>query len=160
MKLSLNGALTIGTLDGANIEIAEAVGREHFFAFGHTVESAAELRARGYDPRAVYAANAELRATLDLIAGGHFSRDEPDRFRPVVDALLGGDPFLVLADFADYLACQARVETLFRDRDSWTRWAILNVARLGRLSSDRAVHDYATEIWNALPQLEALRSFG
>jgi len=151
MKLALNGALTVGTLDGANIEIAEAVGPEHFFAFGLTVEEAAARRRDGYDPRAVYEANAELRAVLDMIGRGVFSPDEPDRFRPIVDGLLQHDPFLVLADFADYLACQARIETLFRDPANWARSAILNVAHMGGLSSDRAVRDYATTIWGALP---------
>jgi starch phosphorylase len=151
MKLTLNGALTIGTLDGANIEIADAVGREHFFAFGLDVAQVERLRRDGYDPRAVYAANGELRAALDLIDGGHFSPDEPDRYRPVIDSLLGRDHFLVLADFADYLACQARVDALYRDRENWTHWAVLNVAQAGFLSSDRAVGDYAAHVWEALP---------
>jgi len=151
MKLTLNGALTVGTLDGANIEIADAVARENFFAFGLDVEQVARLRHDGYDPRAVYLTNSELRAALDLIGGGHFSPDERDRFRPIVDRLLGDDRFLVLADFADYLACQARVDVLYRDPESWTRRAILNVARSGFLSSDRAVADYAEHVWEALP---------
>jgi starch phosphorylase len=158
MKLTLNGALTVGTLDGANIEIADAVGPEHFFAFGHDVAQVERLRRDGYDPRAAYAANGELRAALDLIDGGHFSPDEPDRYRAVIDSLLGRDHFLVLADFADYLSCQARVDALYRDRESWTRWAILNVARSGFLSSDRAVADYAAHVWEALPAADgALR---
>ena len=147
MKLALNGALTVGTMDGANIEIADAVGRDHFFAFGLTVEEAIRRTTAGYDPREVYAADAELRMALDLIARGHFSPDEPERFRPIVDGLLGEDRFMVLADYADYVACQARVDALYRDVEAWTRWAILSVARLGRLSSDRAVQEYATSIW-------------
>ena len=118
MKLSLNGALTVGTLDGANIEIADAVGRDYFFAFGLDVAAATRLRAGHYDPRSLYAANSELRAALDLIASGHFSPDDRDRFRPIVDNLLDEDRFLVLADYAEYLACQTRVDTLFADVES------------------------------------------
>lgn len=148
MKFSLNGALTVGTLDGANIEIAEAVGAENFFAFGMTVEEVEAKRASGYAPREYYESDDELRAVLDMVAGGYFSPEEPDRFRPIVDTLLGGDHFMVLGDFRAYLDCQMRVEALFREPDAWTRSAILNVARLGRLSSDRAVAEYARYIWN------------
>jgi starch phosphorylase len=148
MKLALNGALTIGTLDGANIEIAEAVGRDNFFAFGLTIEGAAALRARGHDPRAAYQRNGELRRAIDMIAGGAFSPDAPDRFRAIVDSLLEWDGFLLLADFEDYLARQADVEVLYRDPEAWSRRAILNVAHMGRMSSDRAVAEYAARIWN------------
>lgn len=148
MKLALNGALTIGTLDGANIEIAEAVGRDNFFGFGHTVQEVAELRAAGYCPRNYYEADPELLSTIDMIASGVFSPNEPDRFRPIVDDLLGPDHFLVLADYGLYMACQEQVEALYHDPLSWARCAILTVANMGRMSSDRAIAEYATRIWN------------
>ncbi len=149
MKLALNGALTIGTLDGANIEIREAVGAENFFAFGATIEEAAKLRADGYDPWRYYHGDPEIRAALDLIASGHFSPSAPDLFRPVVDALTsGGDPYLLLADFASYLRCQERVEAEYADAEPWTRRAILNAAGMGGFSSDHAVRRYAELVWN------------
>lgn len=151
MKLALNGALTIGTLDGANIEIAEAVGHDNFFEFGHTVEEVTALRAAGYQPRIYYEADPELRDAIDMIANGTFSPNEPDRFRPVVDSLLSADHFLVLADYGRYVACQEQIEALYRDPLSWARCAILNVANMGRMSSDRAVSDYAAAIWNVQP---------
>ena len=150
MKLALNGALTIGTLDGANIEIRDAVGTDNFFTFGATVEEVTRLRASGYDSHARAAADAELTRVLDLVASGHFSPDQPDRFRPIVNSLLaGGDHFLVLADFRSYLDCQDRVEALYRDPEEWTRRAIRNVAGAGVFSSDGAVRNYARLIWHA-----------
>ena len=149
MKLALNGALTIGTLDGANIEIREAVGAENFFAFGATIEEVARLRADGYDPWRIYHGDAEARAALDLIASGHFSPSAPDLFRPVVDALTsGGDPYLVLADFSAYLRAQERVEAEYTDIEQWTRRAILNMAGMAGFSSDDAVRRYAALVWN------------
>jgi starch phosphorylase len=149
MKLALNGALTIGTLDGANIEIRETVGAENFFAFGATIEAAAKLRADGYDPRRYYQGDPEIRAALDLVASGHFSPSAPDLFKPVVDALTsGGDPYLVLADFASYLRCQERVEAEYADAEQWTRRAILNTAGVAKFSSDQAVRRYAELVWN------------
>lgn len=154
MKLALNGALTIGTLDGANVEIAEAVGIDNMFVFGLSVDEAAALRAGCYDPRALYRTNAALRGALDMIASGFFSPDERDRFRPILRSLIdGGDRFLVLADFDAYCAAQRQAEKLFSDRDEWSRRAILNVARMGQLSSDRAVADYAERVWNVTPTL-------
>jgi len=147
MKLALNGALTIGTLDGANIEIREAVGEGNFFLFGLTAEAVAVLRYRGYDPRVVRDADPRLAEALGQIAGGTFSPDEPGRHRPLVEHLLQHDPFLVLADYADYLGRQRDVETLFADPEEWSRRAILNVARMGRFSSDRTVRDYAQLVW-------------
>jgi len=148
MKFALNGALTIGTLDGANIEIRDEVGEDNIFIFGLNAEEAEDLRLRGYDPWRYYNGNAELKRVLDMIAEGFFSPDEPDRFRPVVDRLLrGGDPFLLLADFAAYLECQERVDATFVDVEDWTRKAIVNVANMGTFSSDRSIHSYARDIW-------------
>ena len=150
MKLSLNGALTIGTLDGANIEIRDAVGAENFFAFGATIEEVAKVHAAGYEPRQYYDDSPELRSVLDLIASGHFSPATPDLFRPIVEALMSpGEPYLVLADFAPYLRCQERVEADYAEVEEWTRRAILNTARMGAFSSDCAVRHYAELIWNA-----------
>jgi starch phosphorylase len=152
MKFALNGALTIGTLDGANIEIRDAVGADAFFAFGLTTEQVARLRADGYDPWAFYHGNAELRQALDMIASGYFSPDEPSRFRPIFETLTAsGDRYFLLADFADYMACQQRMETLYRDAEGWTRRAIVNVARMGWFSSDRTARDYAQTVWCADP---------
>ncbi|WP_242361531.1 glycogen/starch/alpha-glucan phosphorylase [Anaeromyxobacter sp. SG17] len=152
MKFALNGALTIGTLDGANVEIRDEVGAENFFLFGLTVEQVQALRGRGYDPWEVYRGDRRLKGVLDALASGVFSPGEPALFRPVVDSLLnGGDPYLVLADFAAYCACQEEVERAYRDPEGWTRMAILNVARTGKFSSDRTIRDYAEQIWKIAP---------
>jgi starch phosphorylase len=152
MKLALNGALTIGTLDGANIEIGQAVGADNIFTFGLTAEGVAAQRAAGYDPRAIYESNAELRLALDMIRDGYFSLDEPSRYAPIVNALLTyGDHYMLLADYASYIACQDRVDALYRDQDEWSRRAILNVAAMGNFSSDRAIQQYADEIWRVRP---------
>ncbi len=152
MKLSLNGALTIGTLDGANIEIREAVGEENIFIFGLDVPQVNELRARGYNPWDYHQASGELRQALDMIGGGYFSPEQPERFRPITEALTtGGDTYLLLADYASYIECQDRVAELYRDADEWSRKAILNVARMGRFSSDRTINEYASEIWDVKP---------
>lgn len=152
MKLALNGALTIGTLDGANIEIRDAVGADNFFSFGVTVDEVAELRASGYDSRATAAADAELTDVLDLISSGHFSPDQPDRFHPIVNSLLaGGDYFLVLKDFRSYLDSQEKIDALYREPEEWIRRAILNVAGAGIFSSDAAVRNYVRLIWDAPP---------
>ena len=151
MKMVMNGALTIGTLDGANIEIRDAVGAENFFLFGHRTEELAELMAGGYNPWDRYHANAELAQALDMISGGHFSPDDPGRFQPLVDALLmGGDRYALLADYADYVQCQDEVDRQYADAENWTRKAILNVARSGRFSSDRAIRHYASEVWGVV----------
>ncbi|HQZ37517.1 MAG TPA: glycogen/starch/alpha-glucan phosphorylase [Vicinamibacterales bacterium] len=152
MKLALNGALTIGTLDGANIEMRHEVGAANMFIFGKTARQAAECRASGYNPWQVYECNAELRQALDMIAGGVFSPDEPSRFRPVFDRLTAeGDPFLLLADYASYLACQTRVDALYGQPGEWARRAVLNVAGMGVFSSDRTVFEYARLIWDVTP---------
>jgi starch phosphorylase len=147
MKLALNGALTIGTLDGANIEIREEVGEENFFLFGLRTEEVNELRARGYDPAGYRDAHGELHLALEQIGEGFFTPEDPERHRALHDNLLNYDPFMVLADFADYLRCQREVEELYRDPEEWTRRAVLNVARMGRFSSDRTVQDYASKVW-------------
>lgn len=151
MKFALNGALTIGTLDGANVEIRDAVGAENFFLFGLTTEEVdARVRA-GYDPRAVLAADPELATLLDRVAGGAYNPDEPDLFGPLARNLAERDPFLVLADFRAYVECQERVSIAFRDEEDWTRKSILNTARMGCFSSDRAVREYAERIWEVEP---------
>jgi starch phosphorylase len=147
MKFSLNGALTIGTLDGANLEIREEVGAENFFLFGMNVEQVRELTARGYSPRAVYEANATLREVLDFLASGALAGGDTGLFRPLVDNLLHHDPFLVLGDFASYVECQEQVSALWRDPQSWTRKSILNVARMGKFSSDRSIREYCAQVW-------------
>jgi starch phosphorylase len=152
MKFALNGALTVGTLDGANVEIREEVGPENFFLFGLTVEEVASLRRRGYDPWEWYRNDRRLKSVLDALSGSVFSPGEPGLFRPLVDSLLhGGDPYLVLADFAAYLAVHEEVERAYLDEERWTRMAILNVARTGKFSSDRTIRDYAEEIWGVTP---------
>ncbi len=152
MKFALNGALTIGTLDGANVEIREQVGEDNVFIFGMTAEEVLERRRQGYDPWACYHGNEELRAILDMIRDGYFSPDEQDRHRPVVDALThGGDPFMVLADYPAYVACQEQVAALYQDQAAWWRKAALNVARMGYFSSDRTIAQYAQEIWGTAP---------
>ncbi len=152
MKFALNGALTVGTLDGANVEIREEVGPENFFLFGLTVEQVQALKKRGYDPWEWYRNDRRLKGVLDALSGDVFSPHEPGLFRPIVESLLnGGDPYLVLADFAAYVACQEEVDKAYADRERWTRMAILNVARAGKFSSDRTIREYADEIWGVTP---------
>jgi glycogen phosphorylase len=151
MKFALNGALTIGTMDGANVEIAEEVGADDIFIFGLLTEEVDALRGR-YDPRPYYEGNPELRRTLEMVAGGWFSPDEPGLFRPIVASLLeGGDPYFLLADYAAYVACQDRVAETYRDPGSWTRKSIRNVAHMGKFSTDRTIREYAEEIWGVKP---------
>jgi glycogen phosphorylase len=148
MKFALNGALTVGTLDGANVEIMQAVGAENMFVFGLTADQAEALRSGRYDPHEIYYAEPALRTVLDAVAGGLFSPSEPGKFRPIVDSLLaGGDPYLVLADFRSYASCHAAVEAAYRDRASWLRRSILNVAHMGRFSSDVTIRGYARDVW-------------
>ncbi len=147
MKFALNGALTIGTLDGANVEIREEIGEDNFFVFGLTADEVRATLARGYRPRTWYERSPVLRDVLDFVASGALGGD-PMAFRPLVDNLLERDPFLVLADFDAYVACQERVSALWRDPQAWTRRSILTVARMGRFSSDRAVREYCARVWN------------
>ncbi|TMA38542.1 MAG: glycogen/starch/alpha-glucan phosphorylase, partial [Deltaproteobacteria bacterium] len=147
MKFALNGALTIGTLDGANIEIRDEVGAENFFLFGLTAQQVADLQRRGYRPRDYYEKNAELKAVLDLIASGFFEPEHPDVFKPLVQSLLEQDTYMLLADFQSYADCQERVDKAFLDPDQWTRMAILNIAKMGKFSSDRSISEYAENIW-------------
>ena len=152
MKLALNGALTIGTLDGANIEIREEVGGENIFIFGNTTDQVDTLRSDGYQPRDYYQNNEELRQAIDMIGSGFFSQDNPTLYRPIINMLLEqGDYFLILADYNDYIQTQQQVSDLFRQQAAWTRKAILNVARMGKFSSDRTILEYANEIWNIQP---------
>jgi starch phosphorylase len=151
MKLALNGALTIGTLDGANVEIREAVGADNFFLFGLTAEEVLHQKHNGYDPRALMASDPELAGILWDIGSGRFSASEPQLFAPLVRSLTERDPFFVLADFRAYVTCQARVARSFRDPASWWASGIRNVAALGRFSSDRAIREYASRIWHVQP---------
>ena len=151
MKFSLNGALTLGTLDGANVEIRAAVGADNFFHFGLEVPQVGALQAGGYQPRQYIEANPDLRGALDLIASGFFSHGDRQRFAPFLDDLWNRDPYLVCADFADYAARQEDIGRAYRDREEWTRMSILNVARMGPFSSDRAVAEYCRDIWGAHP---------
>ena len=147
MKFAMNGALTIGTLDGANIEILDAVGWDNMFIFGLTTENVEQTKRQGYNPMEIYKSDRELRATLDAISSGMFSPDDPGRFRPVVDKLIWEDPYLVLADYKSYALCQKAVGEAYRDQDNWTKKAILNVANMGRFSSDNTIRGYARDIW-------------
>jgi starch phosphorylase len=152
MKLALNGALTIGTMDGANIEICEAVGRENMFIFGLTADQVGDLRASGYRPRELYEQDPELKLALDQIRSGYFSRDDPHRFSDIFHTLVDwGDHYMVLADFAAYAAAQDAVDARFRDPRSWSASAIENVAGMGRFSSDRTIAEYARDIWRTKP---------
>jgi glycogen phosphorylase len=151
MKFALNGALTIGTMDGANIEIREEVGDDNIFVFGLTADQVEALAPR-YDPWERYHANPELRHALDMIRGGAFSPGEADLFAPVVQSLLeGGDRYLVLADYGAYVECQERVTATYRDQSAWTRKSILNTANMGKFSTDRTIREYASEIWGIVP---------
>ncbi len=151
MKFCMNGGLTIGTLDGANIEIREEVGAENFFLFGHTAEEVRAIQAAGYRLMELYHANPELRDVIDLIRRGFFSRGDTEVFRPLVDNLLHHDPYLVLADFESYRECQQQVANSYRDPAHWTRMSILNCARSGKFSSDRSIHEYCEQLWNVRP---------
>lgn len=148
MKFAMNGALTIGTMDGANVEMAEQMGAENMFIFGLSAEEVAHTKKAGYDPRAIYFSDRVLRGALDAISRGVFNPEDPGRFRGLVDSLLERDPFLVLADFRSYTACHSVVEDAYREEAAWTQKSILNVARMGFFSSDRTIAGYARDIWD------------
>jgi starch phosphorylase len=156
MKFAMNGALTIGTLDGANVEIRDAVGAENFFLFGLTAVEIDRLKADGYRPREIYESNPDLREALDLISSGFFSRGDRDMFRPLIESLLTRDDYMLLADYQAYVDCQQQVADAYGHRQEWTRKSILNAARVGRFSSDRSIRDYCRDIWHvtALPAVE------
>jgi starch phosphorylase len=151
MKFQMNGAITIGTLDGANIEIREEVGADNFFLFGLSTPEVYALKAQGYRPMDYYNANANLRDVIDLIRSGFFSRGDTDLFRPLIDNLLYHDPYLLFADFQSYVECQERVAHAYGDVEQWTRMSILNSARSGKFSSDRTIREYCSDIWRVKP---------
>jgi starch phosphorylase len=151
MKLALNGALTIGTLDGANVEILEEVGAENIFIFGLVVEEVAALVKKGYKPQDFYNANDELRAVVDWVGSNYFTPDEPGCLNMLRDNLIHSDPFLALADFQAYSDAHKKVDAAFKDRARWAKMAILNTACMGKFSSDRTIAQYASEIWKLDP---------
>jgi starch phosphorylase len=148
MKMALNGALTIGTLDGANVEIMQEVGDENIFIFGLKADEVSVTKSNGYNPWDYYNSNPELKETLDMITSGYFSIEEPGRYQAIFDNLLNkGDQYLLLADYASYIQTQEHVSGLYKDKEEWSRRAILNVARMGKFSSDRSIREYADNIW-------------
>ncbi len=153
MKFAMNGALTIGTLDGANVEIRDAVGPDNFFLFGLTTDQVGELQRQGYQPRRYYESNQELRDAIDLIDSGFFSNGDRTVFRPLVESLLTSDYYMLFADYQAYVDCQQRVSDAYRDRAGWARMSILNCARVGRFSSDRSIRDYCRDIWDVRPAM-------
>jgi starch phosphorylase len=159
MKFSLNGALTIGTLDGANIEIREEVGADNFFLFGLTAEQVYEVEAKSYNPKQYYDSDPELRQAVDLISSGTFSQGDRNLFKPLVDSLLYGDFYLLFADYRSYVESQEQVSLAYKDRAKWTRMSILNVARMGKFSSDRSIKEYCDKIWKAHPIMVELGKY-
>jgi glycogen phosphorylase len=151
MKFSMNGALTIGTLDGANIEIREEVGAENFFLFGLSAQEVYAAKARGHRPMDYYNGNPGLRDVIDLIRTGFFSRGDTELFRPLLDGLMHEDPYLLFADFQSYIECQDQVAAVYSDTERWTRMSILNTARSGKFSSDRTIREYCSDIWHVKP---------
>jgi starch phosphorylase len=149
MKFALNGAITIGTWDGANIEMAQSMGEDNMFVFGLRADAVAQVKALGYDPRLYVEENHQLKRVLDAIAGGSFSPGEPERYRGLIDGLLNRDTYLLMADFADYVATQGRVDALWRDKAAWAQCAIRNVAAMGPFSSDRTIREYVEKVWTA-----------
>jgi len=151
MKFTMNGALTIGTLDGANIEIREEVGEDNFFLFGLKTEEVYNLKAQGYNPHTYYESNKSLRKVLEMIRTGFFSPDEPDLFKPIFDALVFHDEYMLLADYQSYIDSQDKADQAFRDKNKWTKMSIINAARSGKFSSDRTIKEYCNEIWQVKP---------
>jgi starch phosphorylase len=151
MKFSMNGALTIGTLDGANVEMLEEVGRENFFLFGATVEDIASIRSQGYNPYLHYQQNDQLREVIDLLQSGSFSNGDRQIFQPIIQSLLGNDPYFLMQDYQSYIDCQQTVSNLYNDAGLWAKKSVLNVAGMGKFSSDRAIREYCKKIWNVKP---------
>jgi starch phosphorylase len=151
MKFAMNGALTIGTLDGANIEIREEVGADNFFLFGLTTPEVEQKKREGYNPRDFYNSNANLREVIDALSNGELSHGDKKLFEPLVSSLLNGDEYMLLADYQSYVDCQDRVSLAYGNQEEWTRMSILNVARIGKFSSDRAIRDYCADIWKTWP---------
>ena len=151
MKFAMNGALTIGTLDGANVEIRDAVGAENFFLFGMTVDEVHQRLRERYRPYEYYQSDEELKEAIDAIADGAFSKGDRDLFRPIIDNLLGTDPYMLLADYRSYIDCQGEVGRAWCEPERWTRASILNVARMGGFTSDRAIREYCRDIWRIQP---------
>jgi starch phosphorylase len=148
MKFAMNGSLTIGTLDGANIEIREEAGFENFFLFGLTAEEVYNLKSKGYTPSDYYNQNPELKAVMDRISSGYFSHGDQEMFKPLVDSLMYHDEYMLFADYQSYIDCQRQVSVAFQDSKKWTRMSILNALRMGKFSSDRTINEYCNEIWN------------
>ena len=159
MKFAMNGALTIGTLDGANIEIRDAVGADNFFLFGLTDQEVYALKTQGYNPMDYYSTNAELREVIDRLASGYFSPENPNLFLPIVDTLMRKDEYLLFADYQSYIECQERVSQAYRNQNNWTRMSILNTARTGYFSSDRTIQDYCQDIWKVEPVKIELKEY-
>ena len=155
MKFAMNGSLTIGTLDGANVEIRDAVGHENFFLFGLTADQVKSRLSEGYHPRAIYESNPLLREIIDSLASGQFSHGDRSLFRPLLDQLMNSDPYLLFADYESYVDCQNRVSETYRDQETWSKMSILNTARIGEFSSDRSIREYSQNIWR-VDQLSAL----
>ncbi len=151
MKFSMNGALTIGTLDGANVEIRELVGDDNFFLFGLTTDDVDSLKASGYNPWDYYTSNPQLKEVIDLVQSGFFAKGDPNLFRPLIDKLLHDDPFMLMADYQSYIDCQDRVGAAYQDQEHWSRLSIINAVRMGKFSSDRAIRDYCRDIWKVSP---------
>jgi starch phosphorylase len=151
MKFAMNGAVTIGTLDGANIEIREEVGEDNFFLFGLTTPEVEQRKKEGYNPRSIFESNAMLHEVLVSLSSGEFSRGDRTLFEPLINSLLTTDEYMLLADYQSYIDCQDRVSAAYKDQEAWTRMSILNVARIGKFSSDRSIRDYCAEIWKSWP---------
>jgi len=151
MKFTLNGALTIGTMDGANIEIREEVGEDNIFIFGLLAEEVIKLKSGNYNTKKYYESNPMLKRVIDMISTDFFNKDEPGIFKPIIDSLLNVDFYCLLADYQSYIDAQDRVSKLYLNKDEWTKMAILNVARVGKFSSDRSIKEYAEKIWKVEP---------
>ena len=151
MKFALNGALTIGTMDGANIEIREEVGDENIFIFGLLADEVIKLKNNGYTPNEYFEKNENLKRVIDMISSDYFSKKEPGIFKPIIDGLLNLDYYCLFADYQSYIDTQDKVSNLYTNIDEWTKISILNVARVGKFSSDRSIKDYAEKIWKVNP---------